>query len=91
MNAGDGNAFVIQQLWRFFHHYCGCYSTYLRQEVKCISLMYYAHSKKKLPSVVSMSNFVRQNILNGRNLFVASNRLECKFLVLAVRALALAK
>jgi len=53
--------------------------------------MYYAHSKKKLPSVVSMSNFVRQNILNGRNLFVASNRLECKFLVLAVRALALAK
>jgi len=44
-----------------------------------------------MSSVVSMSNFVRQNILNGRKLFVASNRLECKFLVLAVLALALTK
>jgi len=38
-----------------------------------------------------MSNFVCQNILNCRKLFVDSNRLECNFLVLAVRALALAK
>jgi len=45
MNVGEGNAPVTQQHWGFFHHYCGCNSTYLPQEVKCVSLMYYARSK----------------------------------------------
>ena len=87
MRAGDSNAPVTDPTalrvvslpqWLLIH--------VLPARGKVCGLDVFCALQKQLPSVVILNNFVRQNILNGIKLFVASDRPEHKFLVKAMRA-----